>query len=153
MEPRQVLAHSESITKSAKSFWSPNTNTKGCSFTFTGVQLWIHGVQCCHGWKCDPVFGNCGQVKTFSNFTSVNDFSFILFVVPVTAIWLIKSMIILLYSLCWLIMLLPGCWVKKLTQERKPRWYTKSPNRKSQDVAERIWVKNFRGGIKVCFHG
>lgn len=28
----------------------------------TGVCLWIHGVQRCHGPKCERVLGNCGQV-------------------------------------------------------------------------------------------
>lgn len=75
-----ILSHSQlviygSLTTSAKSFWSSNTLTKGSGFTPTGVQLSVHGVQRCHWWKCDSVFGNCGQV---THFTSVTDFSFIL---------------------------------------------------------------------------
>lgn len=62
---RGVTSSNKSITTSVKSMSSSNALAKGNSFTSTGVQLYVHGVQRCHGGKCDSVVGNCGQVTHF----------------------------------------------------------------------------------------
>lgn len=90
----------------------------------TGVQLWIYGVQRCHRWKCDSFFGNRRQVIKV---TSLTDIVFLIVHVVMSADCVV------------VVVLLPGCWAKNLTQERKRWCYTKSPHReKDQDVAEQM---------------
>lgn len=95
-------------------------------FTSTGERLWIHGVQRCHWRKCDPVFGNFGQVTRYTTFY----FSYAVTFNVLCCNTASHSHI----SFCCLS--LSGCWGKKLTQERKPQCCPKSPRRRNQDVAK-----------------
>lgn len=94
----------------------------------TGVQLWVHGVQRCHGPQCDSLVGDGGQVTSATGCASCRER------------W---CNCVNLHVLCDTH---PGCWVRSATRGRKPCCYAKSRRRKNhQDVVKK--EKKRAGGV------